>query len=241
MKHALYITTYNHPQMLQRLLSSGLLKDVDRAAWDVILFDQSDTLPHQNEYQEMAEAGGFERVQNRNGGASEAKRQQIEHAYQTGRQIMAQISEDFILAPHDGAECGWLASGRQTFFVDALKVLEARPHLAFCNWTFARGKHSDFWSHQRKAVAALTLHKVCDLPHVEGDVVTFGWPYTARVREMMKLMIDVRSPQHADAMTGPDGGEWVLAMKSLGKGASLFAQPVIHDREPDQRPPNRKP
>lgn len=241
MKHALYITTFNHPAMLERLLASGLLAGVDRAQWDVILFDQSDTLRFQNEYEDIAEAKNFERVENRNFGASEAKRRQIEHAYASGREIMAQISEDFYLAPADSAECGWLASGRQTFFTDALKVLEAEADLAFCNWTFARLEHSDFWCHQLKKPAALTLHKVASVPHVKGEVVTFGWPYTARVREMMKLMVDVRAPRHAEHLKGPDGGEWVLASKSLGKGASLLAQPVIHDRVPELRPEGRMP
>lgn len=146
-----------------------------------------------------------------------------------------------MLAANDAAECGWLASGRHTFFMDALTVLEKRPHLAFCNWTFARQENSDFWSHQKRGVANLTLHKVTSLPHVEGEVVTFGWPYTARVHAMMKLMVDTRHPRHAEAMSGPDGGEWVLAMHSLGQGGSLLAQPVIHDRAPDQRPAGHLP
>lgn len=240
MKHALYLTTYNHPAMLRRLLGSGLLKDVPRDRWDIVLFDQSDDA-HAAEYASIAAALGALHVRNVNDGASEAKRQQIEHAYHSGRELMAQISEDFVLAPDDNAQCGWLASGRNTFFADAEKVLQARESLAFCNWTFARGELSDFWCFQRKAIAELTLHKVSDLPHVEGDVVTFGWPYTARVREMMKLMIDVRDPRHAEAMSGPDGGEWVLASKSLRKGATLLAQPVLHDRPPALRPANSMP
>lgn len=241
MKHALYITCYNHPEMLDRLIQSGLLARVDRAAWDIILFDQSDTLPHQNAYKARAEAGHFERVQNRNGGASEAKRQQIEHAYAQGREIMAQVSEDFVLAPQDAAACGWLASGRQTFFADALSVLEKRPHLAFCNWTFARGSESDFWNSYAQRATTLHAHKVSDLPHVEGDCMAFGWPYTARVHALMKILIEVRHPRHARRMADPDGGEGVLAGLSLGQGASLLAQPVIHDRKPEQRPANRKP
>lgn len=241
MKHALYITTFNHPAMLERLVSSGLLAGVDRDRWDVILFDQSDALPFQHEYQKLADAHGFERVHNVNGGASEAKRQQIEHAYATRREIMSQISEDFYLAPADNAECGWLASGRQTFFTDALRVLEADATLAFCNWTFARLENSDFWCHQLSKPATLTLHKVANVPHVKGDIVAFGWPYTARVRAMMKLMVDVRDPRHAEHLKSPDGGEWVLASKSLGKGASLLAQPVIHDRLPENRPQGRMP
>lgn len=241
MKHAFYITCFNHPEMLTRLLASGLLAGIDRDRWEIVLFDQSDLCAFQEEYQQIAMARGFDRVSNGNGGASEAKRRQIEHAFDSGREIMAQISEDFILAPADSAECGWLASGRQTFFEDALKVLESRPALAFCNWTFARLEQSDFWCHQLRRPAALTLHKVANLPHVEGDVVAFGWPYTARVREMMKIMIDVRNPLHAEAMQGPDGGEWVLASKSLGKGASLLAQPVLHDRVPELRPNGRMP
>jgi hypothetical protein len=240
MKNALYITCYNHRAMLERLVASGLLKDIDRTQWDLILFDQSDD-QHAASYASFAQAMDAEHVRNVNHGASAAKRAQIQHAFDTGREIMAQISEDFVLAPPGQAKAWWLANGRETFFTDALTVLEKRPRLAFCNWTFARAKESDFWCHQKKCASALTIHKVANLPHVEGDVVAFGWPYTALVREMMKLIIDVRNPKHAEAMQGPDGGEWVLAMHSLGKGASLFAQPVIHDRDPDQRPSNRKP
>lgn len=240
MKHALYLTTYNHPAMLRRLIASGLLKDVPRDRWDIVVFDQSDDA-HAAEYAGIAAELEAIHVRNPNGGASEAKRRQIAHAFNTGREIMAQISEDFVLAPSDNAECGWLASGRNTFFADALKILEEREQLAFVNWTFARGELSDFWCFQRQAIANLTLHKVADMPHVEGDVVAFGWPYTARVRELMKLLIDARDPQHAEAMTGPDGGEWVLASKSLRKGATLLAQPVLHDRLPAQRPANRMP
>lgn len=240
MKHALYITCYNHRAMLERLVASGLLTNIDRQQWDVILFDQS-TDEHAAGYASFAKAMGAEHVRNANHGASAAKRAQIRHAFDSGREIMAQISEDFVLAPAGVAKAWWLANGRETFFADALTVLEKRPQLAFCNWTFARGKESDFWCHQRKGVANLTLHKVADLPHVEGDVVAFGWPYTARVRAMMKLLIDTEQPSHADAMNGPDGGEWVLALHSLNKGATLFAQPVIHDRDPEQRPANRQP
>lgn len=240
MKHALYITTYNHRAMLERLVASGLLKDVNRDEWDIILFDQSDD-EHAPGYASFASAMAAEHVRNVNEGASAAKRAQIKHAFDHGREIMAQISEDFILAPSGQARAWWLANGRETFFQDALTVLTKRPQLAFCNWTFARGKESDFWCHQLSAIARLTLHKVADLPHVEGDLVAFGWPYTARVSEMMKLLIDTQKPQHAAAMNGPDGGEWLLAMHSLNKGAALFAQPVIHDREPGQRPPDRKP
>jgi hypothetical protein len=240
MKHALYITCYNHREMLERLVRSGLLQDINRAHWDVIVFDQSNH-EHAEGYASLAQAMQAEHVRNPNHGASAAKRAQIRHAYDNGREIMAQISEDFVLSPAGQAPAYWLANGRDTFFNDALTVLQERPQLAFCNWTFARGHESDFWSHQRKAIANLTLHKVANLPHVEGELVAFGWPYTARVGEMMKLLIDTQRPRHAEALTGPDGGEWVLAMHSLGKGAALFAQPVIHDRDPDQRPANRKP
>lgn len=240
MKHALYITCYNHREMLERLVRSGLLKDVNREQWDVILFDQSDD-EHTAGYASLAQAMAAEHVRNVNHGASAAKRAQIRHAFDHGREIMAQISEDFVLAPEGQAQAWWLANGRETFFTDAVTVLEKRRRLAYCNWTFARGSESDFWSHQLKASAHLTLHKVANLPHVEGELVAFGWPYTARVGEMMKLLIDTQRPRHAEALTGPDGGEWVLAMHSLGKGASLLAQPVIHDRDPDQRPANRQP
>ncbi len=54
MKHALYITCYNHTAMLKRLIGSGLLKDVDPAQWQVILFDQSDAPEAQEEYELLA-------------------------------------------------------------------------------------------------------------------------------------------------------------------------------------------
>lgn len=240
MRHALYITTYNHRAMLERLVASGFLRDINRDEWDVILFDQSSD-EHAPGYASFAQAINAEHVRNPNQGASAAKRAQIRHAFDNGREFMAQISEDFILAPAGQAKAWWLANGRETFFADAFKILQQRPELAFCNWTFARGAHSDFWSHQRKSIARLTIHKLADLPHVEGDVVIYGWPYTARVRELMKFVIDASAPKHQDSLRGPDGGEWVLAMHSLGRGASLFAQPVIHDRPPEQRPSNHLP
>lgn len=240
MKHALYITCFNHPAMLQRLIASGLLKDVDRAQWDVILFDQSDD-EHAAVYEQIAHELDACHVRNENHGASEAKRRQISNAYRAGTEIMAQVSEDFVLTPHGPPPAWWLANGRETFFADALQVLEARPHLAFCNWTFARGEQSDLWNHYTSRATKLSLHKVANLPHVEGDTMASGWPYTARVREMMKLLIDVRAPQHAELMTRPDGGEGVLACLSLGRGATLFAQPVLHDRAPDQWPEGRQP
>jgi glycosyltransferase involved in cell wall biosynthesis len=236
MKHALYITCYNHPAMLDRLLKSGLLAGVDRDQWDVILFDQSDQLAFQNAYEEQSEALNCERVQNRNQGASEAKRRQIEHAYGQGRELMAQISEDFILTPDGAQRVYWLPNGREVFFAAAQDVLRHRPHLAFCCWTFAMDEGSPFWYDHLARVGDLKLHKVSRLAHAEGDVLALGWPYTAKVHEMMKLVVEARKPAHAADMRGVDGGEGIMAMASRGKGACLLAQPVIHDRKPEQRP-----
>lgn len=237
---ALYLTTYNHPAMLERLIASGLLKDVDRAVWDVIVFDQSDD-KHAAAYAVLARAGGFEHVRNENKGASAAKRAQIQHAYLTGRDWMAQVSEDFVLSPEGAAPVDWLANGRDVFFQAAQDVLTHRPRLAFCCWAFAMEQGSAFWYEHLKRISNLTFHKASRLAHVEGDVMALGWPYTARVHDMMKLVVETQKPEHFERMQGPDGGEGVLAAGSLGKGACLCAMPVIHDRAPHIRPANRQP
>lgn len=239
MKHALYITCYNHVEMLKRLLTSGLLQRVNREQWQVYLFDQS-THPHVTQYAELAQELKLEHVINKNQGASAAKRGQITHALENGHEIMAQISEDFRIC-NGTPPASWLPTGNQTFFTDAYKVLKARPQLAFVNWTFARLHESDFWNSYQSKATNLTLHKVADLAHVEGDVMCLGWPYTARTRRLAKLLIDVQAPHHDEMLKRPDGGEGVLACLSLGQGASLFAQPLVHDRPEHLRPPNRLP
>jgi hypothetical protein len=241
MTNALYMTCFNAPAMLQRLLASGMLEQVDRDRWTVILFDQSDQISCQQQYESIASDMQLQRVSNINHGASEAKRAQIEHAYQAGFEIMAQMSEDFMLTPAGVPPVGWLPNGRECFFEAAEEVLNHRAHVAFVQWTFAMGTGSPFWYPHLNRVGKHELIKCSRLAHVEGDVLALGWPYTARVRDMMKLIIDVRQPKHREAMHAADGGETVLAQYSLGKGAALFAQPVIHDRLPQQRPANSHP
>lgn len=239
MKHALYITCYNHVAMLERLLNSGLLQRVNQEQWKVYLFDQS-IEPHVMDYAKLANELKLEHVINKNQGASAAKRAQITHALENGHEIMAQISEDFHLCKGTPPAM-WLPNGNETFFSDAYKILKTRPQLAFVNWTFARLHESDFWNNYKSKATDLTLHKVTDLAHVEGDVMCLGWPYTARTRRLAKLLIDVESPHYEEMLRLPDGGEGVLACLSLGQGASLFAQPVVHDRPEHLRPENRLP
>lgn len=240
MKHAFYITCFNHPEMARRLIDSGMLSRVNRDQWDVILWDQSDDEPAA-QYAALALEHGMQHVRNPNGGATECKLSLIEDAQSDGRERLAQISEDFTVAAPGQARCGWLASGEANFFAAAQAVLDKRPEVAFCNWTMAMGSGSHFWYPHESKINVLSLHKVTDLPHLEGGVTLMGWPYTARVAPLARWVAYTRLDMQAHGYHPLNGGETVLAAHSKGHGASLLAQPVIHDRKPHERPATRRP
>lgn len=234
----LFITTYNHPEMLERFMHSGILHLARSAGFTIFISDQS-TGPYVNAYKAIADKQKLEYVHWTNEGASAAKRTVIRHAATLGSEFFAQVSEDFIVKDGRDGVVDWLPSGKGAFLGDSLVILKERTHLAYVNWSFARGIESAAWCHQLKARSQMTLHKTKEgsLLHMEGDTVVYGWPYTGRTSAMNEILDRVMNSSRKDeAFKGPDGGEWLLASKSLRMGGVVIAEPLFHDRKPKDRP-----
>lgn len=242
MTHSLYITCFNAPDMLERLIKSGLRQAIPKMC-QIVLSDQSTDESCKARYSEIAKRIGGTHVHNENFGASEAKRAQIKHAAKSGVDIMSQISEDFFL-PGPVPPASWLPSG-VSFIHDCIAILGSRPEVKFVNWCMATGGGTPAWNslHTRPSVLTFRKEKGSHFAHVEGEIYMTGWPYTARVPFAAKQVEYVEGIAGGEVLRRfPEGGEWILARYSAGAGACLVAQPVVHDRiDPATKPSGSRP
>ena len=226
-----YITCYNSPALLKRLI--GQLDDIVYSGdYKIIISDQSDEKEAQI-YREFADLRGFDYVHYRNQGATQAKKSVIAHALVYGSEFCHQISEDFIRVD-DSLIYGPVVSGSTSFDVDALAVLRLHPHLAFCKWnavTSAEGDMNYLYT-DKIGTRVYNVHKEVRLPFLTKDILYSNWPATWRVKAVNEIFEKAKTwkapnPEQEEK-NRLSAGEWAAVVCSLGQGSCLVAQPFHH-------------